>query len=289
MPVPGRGRYGPDARHRNAGGALHKLLFSPMTAQRQGWISYEQPLSERVRTMLRLEFLFTRAHDALSRDDLWSSRTTVDCLIDIMSVLGRADLKKELIKELERHALTLESLARNPNVDPQRLQQVQSRVVDLLGQLKALDIGFGHALRGNELFNAVRQRSSIPAGTCDFDLPAYHHWLQRDPVLRRQELEDWLAHFFLLREATELCLKLVRESGMGSEEIAAGGMFQRTLETNTPCQMIRVHLPASTAGYPEISAGRHRFTVRFMQQPRAEERPTQVQEDVRFRLVCCVI
>lgn len=260
-----------------------------MTAQRKGWISYEQPLSERVRTMLRLEFLFTRAHDALSRDDLWSSRTTVECLIDIMSVLGRADLKKELIKELERHVLTLESLARNPNVDPQRLQQIQSSVVDLLGQLKTLESGFGNTLRGNELFNAIRQRSSIPAGTCDFDLPGYHHWLQRDPVLRREELDLWLAQFGLLRDATALCLKLVRESGVGSDETAPGGMFQRTLETNTPCQMIRVHLPGSTAGYPEISAGRHRFTVRFMQQPRAEERPIQIQEDIHFRLVCCVI
>ena len=67
------------------------------------------------------------------------------------------------------------------------------------------------------------------------------------------------------------------------------GNFQRTLETTTPCQMIRVYVPDSALAYPEISAGRHRFTVRFMHQPRAEERPTQVQDDVRFRLVCCVI
>jgi len=239
--------------------------------------------------MLRLEFLFARGRVTLAGDDVWASRTTVDCLIDILAVLGRADLKKELIKELERHALTLESLSRNPNVDPQRLTEIQSHVTELLGRLKGTDVGFGHTLRHNELFNAVRQRSSIPAGTCDFDLPAYHHWLQRHPDRRREDLAEWVGSFDLLHEATRLCLKLVRESGVSSEETATGGMFQRTLETNTPCQMIRVCVPEEILDFPEISAGRHRFTVRFMRQPQPQERPTQTPEDVRFRLTCCVI
>jgi cell division protein ZapD len=260
-----------------------------MSAQGQAWICFEQPLSERVRTMLRLEFLFRRAQWSLEGDDVWSSRTTVDSLIDVVSVLGRADIKKELIKELERHALTLDSLARNPNVDPERLREVQERVTDLLGRLKGSELGFGHALRNNELFSAIRQRSSIPAGTCDFDLPAYHFWLQRHAVERREDLASWVASFDLLKDAVTLCLRLVRESGVGSEETAAGGMFQRTLETTTPCQMIRVCLPAGRGEYPEISAGRHRFTVRFMRQLEATERPTQAQEDIAFRLVCCVI
>lgn len=260
-----------------------------MTAQQQQWISFEQPLTERVRTMLRLEFLFTRAREALLEQGVWSSRTAVECLVDVMSVLGRTDLKKELIKELERHAITLDSLARNPNVDPQRLEQIQQQVSQYLNRLKGSEVGFGHALRSNEMFNSVRQRSAIPAGTCDFDLPAYHHWLKSDPLQRRVELEEWISHFDVLREATELCLNLVRESGVTTAEQAHGGMFQRTLETATPCQMIRVCIAKDSMMFPEISAGRHRFTVRFMQQPDPTERALQVQAEVDFQLVCCVI
>ena len=100
---------------------------------------------------------------------------------------------------------------------------------------------------------------------------------------------EWIGHFELLHDATKLCLGLVRDSGVTSDELAAGGMFQRTLETTTPCQMIRVHIPGNGMIFPEISAGRHRFTVRFMQQPDSAERATQIQQDVGFRLVCCVI
>ena len=184
-----------------------------------------------------------------------------------MSVLGRKDLKKELITELERHAVTLESLARNPKVDPQRLELIQQQVSQYLNRLKGSEVGFGHALRSNEMFNSVRQRSAIPAGTCDFDLPAYHHWLKSDPLQRRVELKEWIGHFDILREATDLCLNLVRESGVITAEKAHGGIFQRTLETTTPCQMIRVCIANDSMMFPEISAGRHRFTVRFMQQP----------------------
>ncbi|MFT5173608.1 MAG: cell division protein ZapD [Gammaproteobacteria bacterium] len=260
-----------------------------MTAQQQQWISFEQPLTERVRTMLRLEFLFTRAREALLEQGIWASRTAVECLVDVMSVLGRTDLKKELIKELERHAVTLDSLARNPNVDPQRLEHIQQQVSQYLTRLKGTEVGFGHALRSNEMFNSVRQRSAIPAGTCDFDLPAYHHWLKSDPLQRRVELKEWISHFDVLHEATDLCLNLVRESGVTTAEQAHGGMFQRTLETATPCQMIRVCIANDSMMFPEISAGRHRFTVRFMQQPDPAERASQVQSEVDFQLVCCVI
>lgn len=260
-----------------------------MSTSSQGWICYEQPLSERVRTMLRLEHLFKRAAIALPADETWSSRITVDSLIDIMAVLGRADLKKDLIKELERHALTLESLARNPNVDPERLAAVRTTVSDLLSRLKNSEIGFGHGLRRNELFSAVRQRSSIPAGTCDFDLPNYHFWLSLPAERRQADLRAWVSSFDLLREAVTLCLKLVRESGVTTDEVAPGGFFQRTLETTTPCQLVRVSLPRESECFPEISAGRHRFTIRFMRQTDLGERPTQMQADTKFSLVCCVI
>ena len=85
---------------------------------------YEQPLSERIRTFLRLEHLFAKAENALANIDPWSSRATLEAIIDIMTVISRADLKKEMIKELERNATTLQGLSRNRNVDPTRFTQV---------------------------------------------------------------------------------------------------------------------------------------------------------------------
>jgi cell division protein ZapD len=58
------------------------------------------------------------------------------------------------------------------------------------------------------------------------------------------------------------------------------------LDGNQPTQLIRVQIPAETPYFPEISGGKHRFTVRFMLFD-INQRPQQISEDVAFRLSCC--
>jgi len=250
---------------------------------------YEQPLSERIRTFLRLEHLFAKAEHALRSIDPWSSRATLEAVIDIMAVLSRADLKKEIIKELERHAATLQGLSRNPNVDPGRLQDVLDSVKAQLGSLRTDGNSWGQELRDDELLSTVRQRSTITAGTCNFDLPALHYWLQASADQRVNDLQHWLRSYDLLNSSVSLCLKLVRESSIATQEVAQSGFFQRTLETSTPCQMIRVCLMDDARCFPEISAGKHRFTVRFMRPMATSDRPAQTNTDVEFDLHCCII
>lgn len=250
---------------------------------------YEQPLSERIRTFLRLEHLFAKAEHALTSIDPWSSRATLEAVIDIMAVISRADLKKEVIKELERHAATLQGLSRNPNVDPTRLKDVLDAVKAQLASLRSDENSWGQELRDDELLSTVRQRNSITAGTCNFDLPALHYWLQASADQRVNDLRRWMRSFTLLDSSVSLCLQLVRNSSIATHELAQSGFFQRTLETSTPCQMIRVCLSDDARCFPEISAGKHRFTVRFMSLAATQERPSQTDADVEFDLHCCVI
>ena len=220
-------------------------------------VVYEQPLSERIRAFLRLEFLFARAEHQLQSVDAWSSRVAMESIIDVLAVMSRSDLKKELLKELERQSSTLGGLESNRNVDQQRLREILGRIKSVLATLHASENALGQELRDHDLLSTVRQRSSIPAGTCGFDLPAYHHWLQRAPEERLGDLRGWLSCFDCLREAVDLSLRLVRESAIATQETARGPASSRkTLETSTPCQMIRVSVPETSACYPEISAGK---------------------------------
>ena len=252
-------------------------------------IYYEQPLSERIRTLLRLEFLFDRARYLLGQESPWASRLTFEVIIDVMAVLSRADIKKEIIKELERHSATLVALSRNPNVAQERLQEVRDEVHSVLQALHERDTSPGHELRYNELLNAVRQRSSIPAGTCDFDLPAFHYWLEQPAGLRLRDLREWISAFDVFQSSIGICLRIVRESASATREIARGGFFQRNLGSSTPCQMIRVAVPRELALYPEISAGKQRFAIRFLRPGDSTSRPGQTDDDVEFDLLCCVI
>lgn len=261
-----------------------------MTAERQpAQVIYEQPLSERMRAFLRLEFLLARARHLLPGADRWSSRGALEALIDVLVVIGRSDLKKELLKELDRQAVTLEGLARHPRVDQRRLGEVLDRVRSVLASLRDADSTLGQELRDDEFLSAVRQRSSVPAGTCDFDMPEFHYWLERPAEQRIEDLTRWLSAFDDLSEAISLCLELVRESAVQTHEVADAGFFQKNLDASSPVQMIRVALPPSAGWYPEISAGKHRFTVRFMRPGNGASRPAQIEEDAEFDLLCCAL
>ena len=147
-------------------------------------VIYEQPLNERMRTLMRLEFLFKQAQHFLRGESRWDSRSVVSTLLAIQELfMARTDLKGELIKELDRHTDNLQGLQSNQNVDQERLYELLEELANWKGELQSNTAQIGIHLRDSEFLNSIRQRSSIPGGSCDFDLPLYHHWLELSPKL----------------------------------------------------------------------------------------------------------
>lgn len=246
-------------------------------------IVYEQPLNERMRTFMRLEFLAQQVRSTVDGTSPWSSRMTLATILDIQSVFSRADIKTELIKELERLGATLERLSQNPSVDTSKLTRVLENIDAYSDRLHATQGPIGQELKDLEILNAVRQRSSIPGGACPFDLPGYHFWIEQPFQRRHDDLQSWLRPYEFALDAAQLILSLLRDSTPPTSEVAAGGFFQLNLDQNTPCQMVRVALRADSPYYAEISAGRHRIAIRFMGL-RLRERDVPANEDVPFLL-----
>ncbi len=252
-------------------------------------IIYEQPLNERIRTFLRLELLFVRLDLALRGDSELHNRDAIEGLLSILSVFERSDLKAEIIKELERLVTTLSALENTPGVDKQALDELLAELDQILDLLHLKKSAIGQTLRDNEFLYSIRQRSSIPGGSCDFDLPGYHFWLQHTLAEeRKQQLLMWLDQFASARAAIDMSLKLIRSSTGYTKYTAPAGFYQHSLDSNQPIQLIRVKMTNNVSYYPEISAGKHRFTVRFMQF-NIDQRPQQVSEDVDFSLSSCIM
>lgn len=252
-------------------------------------IIFEQPLNERIRTLLRLEFLFICVDDALTDNSEMQHRNALDAMLNILAVFERSDLKQELMKEIERLTSNLSALEHMPGVDKEALNILLADLDQNLDALHVQKTGIGQALKENDFLYSIRQRSSIPGGTCDFDLPAYHYWLQHTSAEERaQQLKHWLMEFATSRSAVELILRLIRGSVGFSQETAHDGFYQRSLDSNQPYQLIRVELPADVNFFPEVSGGKHRFTVRFMEF-NLSQRPKQVHQEIPFKLSCCAM
>jgi len=271
--------------------ADHEQLGTRMSQTAEN-ITFEQPLSERFRTLMRLEMLFRQADFGIQGDEEWHSRQAVDTLINILEILTRGDTRSELIKELERVINNLNRLRENPGVDADRLHYVINQCDTIIDRLRGQQghLGqLGGVLRQDEMLTSIMQRSGIAGGTCGFDLPGYHRWLQQPAGLRQQQLEDWYAVLDGVRQACDMILQLVRDSAVPRSHVAHSGIYQRNLDRDTPYQLIRVDLPPDTPWFAEISGSKHFITIRFMEQPDTTQRPSQADRDVEFVLSCCVL
>jgi cell division protein ZapD len=249
---------------------------------------YEFPLNERVRLFIRLEHLFHQFDHFMQGRSTWDCRAVVSTLIDIAGVFGRNDLKSEALQEIDRQAGVLNRMSKlYEGVDQDMVQQVIGRLEGISRDLYAFSGKVGLSLMENELFKGITQRSSMPGGSCSFDLPAYHHWLEGDEAQRRQDLETWIQPFLQVRSAIDLLLNFIRTSANPVQEMAASGFYQKTLDHTLSYQLLRVAVPRYEPYYAEVSGGKHRFTIRFMLRD-SVLRPVQTAEDIDFLLTCCL-
>ena len=250
-------------------------------------VEYEQPLTERMRIFLRLEFLYQQALYHAENPVDFSARAAVTSLLEIMTILSRGDVRSEALKELERQGDLLRRFGSQPGVDAGRLESLLAHVEQLREDLNAVGPHYMQTLKDSEFLSAIKHRSAIPGGTCIFDLPDYAYWLQLPFAERAGTFEHWIAVLRPLCEAVMEVLWLTRQANEPAEMLAPGGMYQHSPTRSDQLTLIRVLLPAGASIYPEISGGQHRFTIRFLTWAGIEARPSQSPADVRFLLALC--
>lgn len=250
--------------------------------------TYEQPLNERIRTLMRLESLYDQMLSCLSGSSPAASRNAVNTLLEIQHIFSRTDIKTDILKELERLSNAFESLNKNPNVDNTKLSSILNELDIFIDELHDHHGPIGQELKKNELLNGIRQRSSIAGGSCAFDLPKLHFWLSQPSEQRLSNLMDWLSHFDFMLKATQLMLRMMRESASVTTECAIEGFFQKNLDTAFPCQLVRVTVPSDSLYYAEVSGSKHRFSIRFMEF-QLTEKDIMSKDDIDFKLTCCVL
>lgn len=250
-------------------------------------IHYEYPLSERIRTLLRLEDLFER-FDAFTASSVQPAHhAALLTLFELAEVAARSDLKTDLLQELERQKNVLAALRGNPHVEKETLESVLTGMEAAHQGIHQLPGKVGQHLRDDEWLMTIKQRACIPGGMCEFDLPSYHHWLHRHVEARKRELRAWLAPLAPIRSAVEIVLGLLRDSGQPEMQHTGTGSYQRMLESRNP-QLIRVTLTDAVPCVPEISANKYMLNIRFVHVGNGQMR-TCTDQPIDFDLTFCTL
>lgn len=248
-------------------------------------IIYEYPFNERIRTLLRLEDLFEKFAFFLQQEHPQQHHVALATIFEMLEVAGRADLKSDLLQELERQKQTLAAFRSNPNVETDRLDAILADLDRCSTTLMATQGKVGQNIRDNEWLMSIRGRTIIPGGACEFDLPSYYAWQQRPAQQRYDDISNWFAPLMPLFDAITVVLRLLRESGRATRMIAQGGSYQQMLQGKA-YQLLRLSIDETLGAIPEMSANKYMLWVRFTSQD-GDMKPKAYENDVPFELTLC--
>jgi cell division protein ZapD len=249
-------------------------------------ILYEYPFNERIRTYLRLEHLFRRLGELVPREHPVDHHYALATIFEVMDVAARADLKSDVMKDLEKQKGLLNSYRGNPAIAESVLDEVITKLDGCFNALNSVPGKAGQALTENDWLMSIRSRVGIPGGTCEFDLPAYFAWQHLSPDIRREDLGRWARALGPLAESIHVLLKLLRDSGAPQKVVATGGQMQQTLPQGRTFQLLRLRIDPALGLVPEISGNRLMVSVRMMRQETGD-RLQASGDNASFELTLC--
>jgi len=247
-------------------------------------VLYEYPCNERIRALLRLEYLFDRLFFFAGQEDVRQHQVAIATLFDLLDICDRTDVRGAVLQDMERQRAALTVLRQHPGVDQARLTSMLEdlqRVASELGSQGRI----AQPLRENEWLSGLRGRLAVASGASQVDSPSYYYWQIQPAAVRMADLQVWIQPFLPLHNGIALVLRALRQSGDASDVTASQGAYQEMLSGKT-FQLLRVWVDPQLRVFPEMSANKYVIWVRFSTHEH-KCKPQSVGYNVAFRLARC--
>lgn len=248
-------------------------------------VIYEYPFNERIRILLRLELLHERFSYFLRQTHPYNHHVALTTIFEIIEIAGRADLKADLLQELEKQKQTLLAYRTSPNIQEDVLESVLQEIDNTSKTLLNAVGKTGQSIRENEWLMSIRSRNVIPGGLCQFDMPSYFAWQHRSFDDRMNDIINWYEPMRPLINAIALTLRLLRASGIEQNVVARNGYYQQMLQGRV-FQILRLRFSSVYKAVPEASANKYMMWFRFTTQE-GDAKPMPYEKDVPCEITLC--
>nr|WP_234418491.1 cell division protein ZapD [Dongshaea marina] len=125
--------------------------------------TFENPLNEKSRIYLRLEYLFAQLFDNCEQQQSWQHLAFFKALFELQELLERGDPRMELLKDLEKQSQKLALWSQYPGIDRELVDQLETRLHSAQQNLPRMARAIQH-LKEDKLLGAIRPRFNIPGG-----------------------------------------------------------------------------------------------------------------------------
>ncbi|MXP51153.1 cell division protein ZapD [Pantoea sp. SoEX] len=243
-------------------------------------VLFEHPLSEKMRTWLRIEFLINQL------DETTPINKTINALIffrlidELLDIFERGDIRTQLLQELERQKQKLLMWADIPGVDLKIIDRINNKLKIQSEQLMNSP-RMGQQLREDDLIGIIRQRLNIPGGCCSFDLPGLHIWLHFLQETRNTQVQAWLETLSPVHKTLSMILDLIRQGGTFRTQTSLNGFYQNNA---VGADLLRLQIEMKDFIYPKISGYKSRYSIRFVP---LDKKHNIIPLKFDFQIACC--
>ncbi len=246
---------------------------------------YEEPVQEKVRKFLKLEYLFNKIYHFKSKDDKRDNYNALLALGELYEILSRSDIKSELIREIETHNAYFHKIkdAHQAEADQNKLNSVLEKQDLLLQLIYGIEGNYLEYLENDILCKTIFKNcySTLQPTSVEF-------WLSRDIILRETQIDLWLEPILFVKKSIDFILEIIRKSGTFNDKLAEKGFFIEKLDPKKNILLIRLTLTSDLYYYPQISVGKQRLNIMFMSKD-DKNNLIRYQDDVPFILTTCVL
>lgn len=251
-------------------------------------LTFDHPGHELIRFCLRLEHSFKQLDFGLSQTGEQAALATLFNIIEIVNLLDRSNLRSKLTTLLTHYYDYFARLRGQPKIANDKLTELLDHLETSLLSVRSTKGRYAQELRDQEFLNHVRKQLACPGGSCSADSPAIYYWLHLPETTRQQHYKAWLNELTEVKELNQRLLTIIRNSASSQTITAENGFYQQSMNPKQTCELIQVSVSPSLQVYPEISAGKHRLMIRFIE-PALKEKAKQTAKTITFQLSCSTL
>jgi len=252
-------------------------------------ITFEFPLNERIRRLLRIEEIYQKFEHQLKNTHDYFEFSCFNTLFEIVQLVSRSDLKIDFLQELERQekkqlVLLDHQGLKEGQLDP---KEIISMIQVARKKLENIDVKPGFNFNNNLFLEEVKKRISSPGGLLDVDFPNFRNWsIQKTRKSKLEDFKTWAQPLMVFKDAASVILLILRNQCQIESIKAKEGKHQQTIDPLKTFDLIRLELENALNIYPEISANKYTVNV-FFNQLNEELKKEPVKSNLEFKYSIC--
>ncbi len=248
------------------------------------YIIYEQPITENVRNFLKCEYLNEKFNCAVKQHDMWAIKSSISTLIEMSDFVFRINIKIELLKDLERNLLLLDTLKKSNSIKLINYDKFYTEIQTYIEKLNNTNSSPSKSITDNDFLMQIKSKLHIPAGDNFFDMPSYLNFLSSNKTFILENIYNWYDPFKPIFMSSILLLDFKRTISKFKYFSSNDSFFEMKLDKSDKTDLVRIKLEKNINIYPDISVNPQNINVMFKTSYGENRQSKPIEENLNFGL-----